>query len=258
MKYSYYPGCTLKDKAKQLDLYARLSAKELGFELEEIDNWQCCGGVYPLGSDEIAKKLPSVRALAAARDKGQKLLCLCSACYNVIKRVNNDMKTDSDFNTKVNNYLALEKPYNGECEVVHYLEVLRDEVGFDNLKKTVKNPLTDQKIGAYYGCLLLRPGNVMQFDDPEDPVIMEEFIKAMGATPVIYADRNECCGGYVSLLEPDLSNFTRNAVLESAVDQGAECLITACPLCRYNLDKANKIKVYYFSFNQIIILIKLL
>ena len=92
MKYSYYPGCTLRTKAKKLDDYARASAKALGFELEEAENWQCCGGVYPLSSDEIATKLSSVRVLNEAKEKGQDLVTLCSACYHVVKRVNDDMK----------------------------------------------------------------------------------------------------------------------------------------------------------------------
>ena len=199
MKYSYYPGCTLKTKAKDLDLYARLSAKELGFELEEIENWQCCGGVYPLGSDEIGSKLSSVRALQCAKEKGQDLVTLCSACHHVIKRVNDDIKNVPDIRTRANNYMQLEEAYNGETEVLHFLEVLRDRVGFDNLKKAVKNPLKGKKIAAYYGCLLLRPGKVMAMDDPENPTIMEDMIRAIGAEPVIYALRNECCGGYIAL-----------------------------------------------------------
>ena len=96
MKYSYYPGCTLRTKAKDLDAYARASAKALDIELIEIPDWQCCGGVYPLGSDEIATKLSSVRALNAAKEKGQSLVTMCSACHHVIKRVNDDMKNVED------------------------------------------------------------------------------------------------------------------------------------------------------------------
>ena len=103
MKYSYYPGCTLSTKAKALDAYGRASAKALGFELEEIKDWQCCGGVYPLGSDEIATKLSSVRALNDAKEKGQDLVTLCSACHHVIKRVNDDMKNVEDIRTRANN-----------------------------------------------------------------------------------------------------------------------------------------------------------
>ena len=156
MKYSYYPGCTLKNKAKDLDAYARASAKALGFEMEEIEDWQCCGGVYPLGSDEIATKLSSVRALNDAKEKGQDLITVCSACHHVLKRVNDDMKNVEDIRTRANNYLKLDAPYEGETNVLHYLEVLRDEVGFDEIKKKVVNPLKGKKIGAYYGCLLYR------------------------------------------------------------------------------------------------------
>ena len=118
MVFSYFPGCTLKTKAKDLDRYGRESAKALGFELEEIENWQCCGGVYPLGTDEIASKLSSVRALNDAKEKGQDLVTLCSACHHVIKRVNDDMKNVEDIRTRANNYMQLEQPYEGETNVL--------------------------------------------------------------------------------------------------------------------------------------------
>lgn len=249
MKYSYYPGCTLSTKAKALDAYARAAARVLGFELEEIEEWQCCGGVYPLGEDEIATKLSSVRALMAAGEKGQELVTLCSACHHVIKRVNDDMKHVEDIRTRANNYLQAEKPYGGETTVLHYLEVLRDRVGFDEIRKKVTNPLTGRRIGAYYGCLLLRPGKILEFDNPENPAILEDFIRALGAEPVFYPHRNECCGGYISLKEKDLSGRMCNTIMDSASGFGAEMLITACPLCLYNLNHSttNKLPVYYFT-----------
>ena len=247
MKYSYYPGCTLRNKAKDLDLYARKCAVALGFELEELTDWQCCGGVYPLGSDEIASKLPSVRALNDAKQKGQDLVAVCSACYHVLKRVNDDMVNVADIQTRANNYMALEEPYKGETAVLHFLEVLRDRVGFDELKKKVTNPLTGRKIGAYYGCLLLRPSDVMAFDDPENPTILEDFIRALGATPVVYPYRNECCGGYISLKEPNLAASMCDKITSSAAGFEADCLVTACPLCKYNLNKSGKLPIVYFT-----------
>ena len=211
MTYSYYPGCTLRTKAKDLDKYARASAEALGFTLEELSDWQCCGGVYPLGADEIASKLPSVRALDAAKQKGQDLVAVCSACYHVLKRVNDDMANVEDVQTRANNYMGLAEPYKGETKVLHFLEVLRDRVGFDELKKKVVNPLTGRRIGAYYGCLLLRPSNVMSFDNAENPTILEDFIRALGATPVVYPYRNECCGGYISLKRHWLQQAERQA-----------------------------------------------
>ena len=248
MTYSYYPGCTLRNKAKDLDAYARASAEALGFRLEEIPDWQCCGGVYPLGTDEIATKLSSVRALNHAKEQKQELVTLCSACHHVIKRVNDDMKNVDDIRTRANNYLKLDEPYGGETNVIHFLEVLRDRVGFDNLKKAVVNPLTGRKIGAYYGCLLLRPGQIMAFDNPENPTILEDFIRALGATPVVYPYRNECCGGYISLKEKELAGNLCQTIEDSAAGFGAEMLITACPLCMYNLNKTqNGLPVVYFT-----------
>ena len=247
MIYSYYPGCTLRNKAKDLDFYARACAEKLGFTLEELENWQCCGGVYPLGADEIASKLPSVRALNAAKEKGQDLVAVCSACYHVLKRVNDDMANVEDIQTRANNYMQLDTPYKGETQVLHFLEVLRDRIGFDELKKMVVNPLTGRKIGAYYGCLLLRPSSVMAFDNAENPTILEDFIRALGATPVIYGYRNECCGGYISLKEKDLAASMCDKITENAASLDAECLVTACPLCKYNLAKSGKLPIVYFT-----------
>lgn len=248
MTYSYFPGCTLKTRAKDLDHWGRESMKALGIELAELPEWQCCGAVYPIARDEIALRLSSVRALAAARDLNQPLVTLCSACHHVIKRVNGDMKHDETIRDRANTYLKLEHLYAGEAEVLHYLEVLRDRVGFDQLKQAVKKPLTGRKIGAYYGCLLLRPSMELKFDDPENPTIIEDFLRAIGAEPVVYAQRNECCGGYVTMENRDFARKRVAAIEENAAALGAEALVTACPLCMYNLrENGNGMPVYYFT-----------
>lgn len=249
--YSYFPGCTLKNKAIELDAYARFSAEALGFELKEIEEWQCCGGVYPMSQKEVAPKLPSVRALADARDNNQDLVTLCAACYNVLKQTNDAILNDGFTAFKANTYLKEDGvEYNGETKVFHFLEILRDVIGWDNVKAAVKNPLKGKKIGAYYGCLLLRPANVMKFDDPENPQIIEDFIKAIGATPVIFAQRNECCGAYTMFEDNSIPEKRANAIISNAEDFGAEMLVTSCPLCRYNLIKNKKdsnLDVIYFT-----------
>ena len=248
MKFSYYPGCTLKAKGKQLDIYAKKCAEVLGVTMEEIKEWQCCGGCYTTSQDEIATKLSSVRALVDAKEHNQELLTLCSACHNVIKRVNDDMKNNEYFSQRVHNYLKLENEYKGETNVIHFLEMLRDRVGFDTIKEKVLNPLTGKKMGAYYGCLLLRPSSVMAFDNPENPTIIEDFIKAIGATPVIYQMRNECCGAYCTIEDKTIPQKRAQKIIDNAKGQGAEMLITACPLCLYNLaHNGNGMPVYYFT-----------
>lgn len=257
-EYAYYPGCTLKNKAQDLDRKSRACAEALGFRLVEIPEWQCCGGVYPMAKNEAAVRLSAVRALAAARDMGLPMLTVCSACYNVMKQTNYDIQHDSAFQTKVNRYLSDDGgkdlpvvEYHGESEVVHYLQVLRDGVGWNNVKAAVKEPLKGEKVGSYYGCLLLRPSKAMQFDDPENPVIMEDFIKALGAEPVVYAQRNECCGAYTMFDDESVPLEQVKKIASDAVSHGAATLVTSCPLCQYNLVKNGAeekgVKVLYFT-----------
>lgn len=246
MKVSYFPGCTLKTKAKELDKYTRKSAEILDVSLEEIENWQCCGGVFTTARDEIATKLSSVRALSEAQKNDRILVTVCSACHNVIKQTNHAMQTDEEFAVRANNYL--DEEYNGETKVMHFLELLRDEVGFDKVAEKVTKSLEGKKVAAYYGCLLLRPSTVMQMDDPENPTIMEDLIKALGGEPVVYPYRNECCGGYIALENPESAKARSGKVTGSAANSGADIIVTACPLCKYNLEKnGSEIPVVYFT-----------
>lgn len=246
--FTYYPGCTLRTKAKDLDVYARKSAEALGIVLVEPENWQCCGGAYTTATNEVATKLSAVRTLMAAKDSNG-LVTVCSACHNVIKQTNYDISNNEAMANKVKQYLELEEAYKGETTVYHYLELLRDVVGFDKLKEKVVNPFKGKKIAAYYGCLLLRPSKALAMDNPENPSIMEDFIKAIGGTPVIYAQRNECCGGYITLEDKAQATKRSSAVMDSAQSMGADMIITACPLCLYNLKKnsGSDMPVYYFT-----------
>ena len=248
MVFSYYPGCTLKSKAQDLDFFARQSAAALGFTLDEVDEWQCCGAVYPLGADEIVAKLPAIRALKSGGKGGRTLVTLCSACHHVLKHVNADMRDDATLRTAVCNYDD-ELDYDGSTPVLHYLEVIKQHVGFDELAKRVTNPLKGRKIGAYYGCMLLRPSGVMAFDDPENPTIFEEFLRALGVDPIPFPLRNECCGGYISLKQEKKAAEMACSITKNASDRGAELLIAACPLCQYNISQkaGDDVPIAYFT-----------
>lgn len=248
MKFSYFPGCTLKNKAKELDIYARRCAEKLGVTLEELDEWQCCGGVYASSDAEIATKLSAVRALAHANAKGTDIVTVCSACHNVLKQTAYELNNNAEFALKVKNYMLPEQPDFSNVRAVHYLELLRDTVGFDRIRQATVNPLGGMRVAAYYGCLLLRPGKIMQMDDPENPHIMEELIRSVGGEPVIYAYRNECCGGYVTLEAPEQTDRICALIHNSARVCGAEVIVTACPLCYYNLRRnPDGLPVVYFT-----------
>lgn len=159
------------------------------------------------------------------------------------------MKNNEEIRNKVNNYMKNDVPYCGEVKVYHYIELLRDVVGYGELAKKVVNPLKGEKIGAYYGCLLLRPGKELMFDDPENPEAIEGLIRALGATPVKYAQRNECCGGYVTLEDKKFAEKRSHIITASASGEGADSLITACPLCMYNLkvNGGGELPIHYFT-----------
>lgn len=236
MRYSYYPGCTLKTKAQNFEKTALRTAGELGLEMVEVPEWQCCGALYPLNTDEFFPLLAPVRALAQAREAGHDVLVtLCAGCYNVFKRTNREMGRNGEVRRKVNGYLQEE--YTGEVNVLHYLEVLKKEIGFSALAEKVKKKLAGRKVAPYYGCLLLKPRDEMDFDDVENPAIFEDFLRALGAEPVDYPYKTECCGSYLSMTDEQVAGTATGRVLLSAHKNGAELIMVACPLCKYNLEE---------------------
>jgi heterodisulfide reductase subunit B len=248
IRYRYFPGCTLKTQAQIMEQTALVSAEALGIQLEELPRWQCCGAVFPLYEDEAISLLSPVRTLAAAG--GEPLVSLCAACHHVLKRVQEAVRRNKEVREKVTDFLQVD--YGGEGRVLHFLELLRDDYGFSRLAAEVRRPLAGQKLAPYYGCLLLRPGGVMQFDDPENPETMEEFLAALGADPVSTAYRTECCGAYLSVTRSDVAASTAGRIVEAAAKAGAEALVAACPLCRYNLENSvgsggPRLPVYYFT-----------
>lgn len=234
MKIPYYPGCTLNTVAKAFDVSARESAIALGFEMEELPLWNCCGATFPLTPDNIMGLTASAKVLTEARAMGDSVVTLCSVCYNVLKRTNKVLKDDKEKRSVVNGFM--ERDYDGGLSVVHYLEVLRDKVGFDIVKKSVKRPLKGIKAGAYYGCMLLRPFEDMGIDRHEGPTIIEDLLSALGCAPIDFPNKIECCGAHLSMSRTDVVEKLSTKVMRSAVENGAEIIVTSCPLCQYNLE----------------------
>ncbi|MCK4738763.1 MAG: CoB--CoM heterodisulfide reductase iron-sulfur subunit B family protein [Deltaproteobacteria bacterium] len=238
MKIPYYPGCTLNTVAKPFDESAKASAITLGFELEELSEWNCCGAGFPLTNDNIMGLAAPTKVLANARAAGETVTTLCSVCYNVLKRTNKALNDDKERKATINEFMELE--YDGSLNIVHYLEILRDTVGFDKVKEAVKRPLTGIKVGAYYGCMLLRPGGEVGIDNAEAPTIIEDLLSALGCEPVDFPDKIECCGAHLAMGKTDVVERLSGKIMTSAIESGAEVIVTSCPLCQYNLDKSQE------------------
>ncbi|MBI5854931.1 MAG: disulfide reductase [Nitrospirae bacterium] len=186
----YYPGCTLNTVAKDFDLSARDAFRLLGIDLAELSKWNCCGSSFPLTSNNVIGLTGPANVLIQAQKEGGTISTLCSFCYSSLKRTNLTVKDDKDRRLVVNEFLGTN--YNGEVKVIHLLEVLRDRLGYGELKKRVKRGLKKLKVAAYYGCTLLRPRSVA-IDDSENPRIFEEFLEAIGCVPVNFPDKGESC-----------------------------------------------------------------
>ena len=240
MSLAYYPGCTLKTKAKNLEDPAIASMEVLGSSLEEIPRWNCCGAVYSLADDDLIHQVAPVRNLIRVKEQGKnEVVTLCSFCLNTLKRANLLMKEDAEKRGTLNSFMDEEIDYGGEVEVVHLLEVLKDQVGWEALAQKVKLPLRGLRVAPYYGCTLLRPREVA-VDDVEKPTILQELLEALGATPVDFPEFAECCGSYQIVSSPDDIPKYAWHILNSALSHGAEALVLTCPLCDYNLGQGQK------------------
>lgn len=221
--------------ARDFDASAKATARALGFELKEMEGWLCCGAVFSNVNDNLMTKAGPNRILSRAqKEGGGTLTTLCAGCYNVLKRTTFHATQTPTSQQAINTFN--EETFTGGVEVLHLLEVLRDRIGFDAVEKAVKAPLKGLPVGAYYGCLLLRPPGEMKLDDPNRPSVMEDLLTRLGCTPIDYPARTQCCGSYLSVSSTEPSKALAKEIIQSARDSGAKVLAVSCPLCKYNLE----------------------
>ncbi|PNX49373.1 MAG: heterodisulfide reductase, subunit B [Thermoplasmata archaeon M11B2D] len=252
MKLLYYPGCTLKTSAKNLEKTAIAITKALGYELVEMKDWNCCGVVASLTSDDLMRHLAPLRNLIHVEDEREnKVVVLCDMCYNTLKQTNLRVKEKPEDLKTLNAFMDRENDYKGTVTVVHYLEFLRDEIGFDTLKKKMKSKLHGMKIMPYYGCMLLRPREV-SIDDPEEPKILSDLLSSLGAEVVDNPFKIECCGSYHTVEEKEIVSRRAHRITSYAIEQGADAIVLSCPLCRFNLDmRGREAEKLYRGYKQI-------
>ncbi|NLF01362.1 MAG: disulfide reductase [Anaerolineales bacterium] len=238
MGLPYYPGCTLSTKAANYDRSGRAVAEALGLPLEELPDWQCCGATFPLAVDDSMALIAPTRVLYQAQCAGERLVTLCAICFHVLRRSQALLSRDPAMLERINWFT--EQEYRGGVHVVHFLEVLRDDVGWDALVRRVVRPLTGLRVAPYYGCLLLRPHDEIGLDDPEHPTILHDLLRALGAEPVDFPFSIECCGSYLTVKDPDISQTLSRDIVASARSHGAQAIAAACPLCQFNLDYAQR------------------
>ncbi len=247
-QFSYYPGCTLHSTGKEYGQSTTTVCAALGIELLELADWNCCGAssAHSL-NEELALTLPA-RNLAIAQAAGRDVAIPCAACFNRHRIVDYVLGHQADKRREIEAAVGFQ--YTGSVRQRNLVDIFAHEVGAERLAAAVKQPLTGLKAASYYGCLLVRPPEVTQFDDPEHPVLLDRLLEALGAEPQAWSFATECCGGSLTLNRADVVKPLVANLITMAQEAGAACIVTACPLCQANLEtrqgKAN-FPIFYFT-----------
>lgn len=235
MKLGYYPGCSLHATTREYSMSMEAVSKVINLELEEVNDWNCCGATPAhTTKQELGIALPYANLINASKQGLENIVAPCAACYNRLKTADYEVKHSIPVKERINELLG--ETISGNLRVINIIEYFRDTFGIKKLKSMVSKPLKDLKIACYYGCLLVRPGKILQFDDEEQPESMDQIISAIGGTPVEWSAKTECCGGSHAFPLKDVVLELSGKIFSSAKIAGADCIAVACPLCHSNLD----------------------
>jgi heterodisulfide reductase subunit B len=250
IKYALFLGCNIPARVQQYETSARSVLAELGVDIEDIKEFNCCG--YPLrNSDFKTFVLFSARNLALAEKLGLNMITLCKCCYGSLKMAEHHMKENLFLKDEVNETLAKEGlEYNGDIEIKHLLSALYSDIGINTLKEKITRSFKNLKIATHYGCHVLRPSNIMQFDDPISPVIFDRLVELTGANSIDWALKLECCGAPVLGINDDLSMNLTEKKLTDGKKAGADYLCTACPWCHLQFDSVQKMMLEQRRLNN--------
>jgi succinate dehydrogenase / fumarate reductase, cytochrome b subunit len=242
LQYAYFPGCVAQGAARELYLSTAALAEVLDIKLVELKKAACCGsGTYKEDS-QLLEDTVNARNIALAESLNLPLLTHCSTCQGVLGRVDERLKEakqdNPEYVEKVNLFLSNENcsPYQGNTEVKHLLWAIVGDYGLEALSEKVTKRLTNLNCAAFYGCYLLRAQKTIPFDDPFNPESMENVFRAIGANPIYYRGRIQCCGWPLSSYATEQAFSMAGKHLLEAIAEGADCLVTPCPLCHLNLD----------------------
>lgn len=236
MKYSYFPGCSAGATGKAYDISARALCTRLGIELEELDDWNCCGATSYFSARELLTFTINARNLSMAEQAGSAdLVATCNSCYLGLAKTNRYLAESPKLAADVNEALAqVGRKYNGTVRVRHLADVLVNDYGIDAIAEKSTRRLTGIKVASYYGCQYSRP--FAAFDDPEFPVTLDKLFAALGADPMDFPSRAKCCGGMMMMTETDAALKMCRDLLAEVQEGGADVIVCACPLCEMNLE----------------------
>ena len=241
MKYAFFPGCVLESAAKEDYMATKAVAKRLGIQIEEINGWTCCGASHVQDIEPLTTLATNARNIAIAEEQGLDILTVCNTCTLMLREAKKELDENATKRTEVNNMLAqIGKEYKGTSNITHFLWVLIRDYGLDKLRTQVIKPLTGLRVAEYYGCHILRPQETMDFEDYQLPTSLFDLITAIGATPIDFSRKLDCCGFHAVYPAHDSVMEMTGSINADAAKEGADCVVTPCPLCQMQLDMFQK------------------
>ena len=250
MKVSYYPGCSLHGTAKEYDQSVKAVSKALGIELKEVEDWSCCGATSAHSTNfKLSVALPTRNLVAIEKSAEKEVMVPCAACFNRFKSAQHYLEHDAALKKEIGEIVG--RPYEGTAVVKNPVGIIHEDIGLEELAKKVVRKLKGLKPVSYYGCLLVRPPEACQFENVEQPYMLDEIMETLGADVKPWSYKTDCCGGSLTISRTDIVNKMVDKLMTMAREAGANCVVTACPVCMTNLDaRASenlRLPVFYFS-----------
>ena len=251
-EYSYYPGCSLHSTAKEFDESVQAVFKALGIRLVELEDWNCCSAASATTLNHALSLALPGRNLAIAQKSGRDVVIPCTGCYNRHKSTEAELKRHSAKGQFIEQTVGFE--YQPNFEVRALLDVIGNGIGLDAIRAQVRKPLAGLKVVGYYGCLLLRPTEITQFENPENPTLLNRLLGALGADVQPWSYASDCCGGDQTLVRPEIAVRLVDRLVEHAAEADAQAMVTVCPLCQMSLEMrqsgkgaGGKMPLFYFT-----------
>lgn len=250
MQFAYYPGCTSHSTSIEYSLSSEAVLSALGVELLEIEDWNCCGAAAAHSLSRLLSLCLPARNIAKTQEKDLPLVVPCAGCFNNLKTAETALRGGDEVARRIEEIVGF--TYQNKTEILALIDVVVNHVGLEKVRKKVVKPLAGLRVASYYGCALVRNPNITQLDDPENPLYMDHVVEALGASPVEWSFKTECCGADLALTHGDTVVEMVNRIVQMAREAAADCIACSCGLCQANLEMRQKaegqgLPVFYFT-----------
>jgi len=250
MKFSYFPGCTEHSTSLEYGLSTHAVFKTLGVDLVEIEDWNCCGAAATHSLNHLLSLcLPARNISKAQLSQAGDLVVPCAGCFNNLKKAEYTLKNDEEKRKEIEDIVGF--TYQPSLQILALMDVMLNRIGLERIQEKVKRPLKGLKTACYYGCALVRHPKVTQLDDPENPQSLDRLMKSLGAEPVEWSYKTDCCGADLALTHGDIVKKLVGKIVSMAKEAGAQCIVTSCGLCQANLEMRQEIGLPIFYFTEL-------